>query len=708
MLRAAGLIRSTQFLSITNPTNVRSYVSVKRMTKLKSMKNNALLFKDTAASFRKKEALFRSKVAKSKKIAETPTKVEKRTPQQKEEREKTKAEKLQLRESQVGVDEYGNPVKISFVERHVVTILYKYYQYLVTNPNAALDIFISNYLRHTLGIGMHNRHTITNTVFEMVRWQLLLQHIMKTAKPLLERPLHDIRKQQRLHTNNMRQQLHDEIVDSSKTRKKLTREKRKEGYLGTPNKAKQETLKKQLDDVNKKNSEIKFKQQEMFLDKQVQEDIVQMRLRYNIYKSIKQKLNHLSSSKAVLNLMERLRLEFVDYNREDKSFIEHLPIAHLLSLSLIYCHDAPVNILLGCPAEFFDSLVEGYGKETAIDLCIVNNTQAPIHARINPLKNKSRESFMNHMLNKYGPPSKKLQEMFEQMPEEEKEHIKEQRRIMQLEKDGISLLEKSPLGVRFSKRHNFRAVEEYQNGFFEVQDEASQLVSALLDVKPGDLVLDYCCGAGGKTLAFAHKMQGKGTIHMTDIREEMLIESKKRLRRAGIENVMPIGVEHPHLQKLKNKMDWILVDVPCSGTGTIRRNPEIRFKVSQAYIDQVTKLQREIFDKALAFLRMNGGKIVYSTCSVLKVENDKQIEHFKKRYKLDVVDTLTLLPEVGKHDGMFACVMEYPRNVQDEIFERNRREKRQRIRANRMLAEDTFNEEQKDTFDEQEKKEETQ
>jgi 16S rRNA (cytosine967-C5)-methyltransferase len=172
----------------------------------------------------------------------------------------------------------------------------------------------------------------------------------------------------------------------------------------------------------------------------------------------------------------------------------------------------------------------------------------------------------------------------------------------------------------------------YKKGLFEVQDEASQIVADHVEVQPGDLVLDYCAGGGGKTLAFAHRMKGKGQIFMTDTRyapkangegSKLVSEAKERLRRAGIQNAQQLVPDHPHLtEHLRGKFDWILLDVPCSGTGTMRRHPELKYKyMDLSALRELVQLQREIVDAAVPFLKLNGGHLVYSTCSVLQEEN---------------------------------------------------------------------------------------
>ena len=175
----------------------------------------------------------------------------------------------------------------------------------------------------------------------------------------------------------------------------------------------------------------------------------------------------------------------------------------------------------------------------------------------------------------------------------------------------------SPCGIEFHKRINFFELEEFKAGFFEVQDEGSQLMADLVDAAPGQSVLDYCAGSGGKTLAFAPKMQEKGQIFLHDIRPFALQEARKRLRRAVIQNAQIVLPDHQNLKRLKKKMHWVLVDVPCTGTGTMRRNPDMKWNFTRETLERLMGQQRTIFEKALSFMRPDG-RIVYATCSLLK------------------------------------------------------------------------------------------
>jgi 16S rRNA C967 or C1407 C5-methylase (RsmB/RsmF family) len=206
---------------------------------------------------------------------------------------------------------------------------------------------------------------------------------------------------------------------------------------------------------------------------------------------------------------------------------------------------------------------------------------------------------------------------------------------------------RSSAGINFPKRTPLFTLPEFKAGLFEVQDEGSQLVSEFVQPKPGDHVLDYCSGSGGKTLAFAPAMQGKGQIYLYDIRPWILLEARKRLNRAGIQNVQFVLP--------KKKMDWVLVDVPCSGTGTLRRNPDAKWKIDAPMIERLVEQQREIVAQALEHLKP-GGRLVYATCSLLPEENSNQVAYILKNHPLELEKELVLLPEEAGMDGFFAAV----------------------------------------------------
>lgn len=281
----------------------------------------------------------------------------------------------------------------------------------------------------------------------------------------------------------------------------------------------------------------------------------------------------------------------------------------------------PSHIKVSFPKSLFALLEEYYGLEKTLSICLASNTSAPTTVRTNVLKTTRQNLFQTWK-----------------------------------EKFSINLTKESVFGIRFEQKINFGALEEFKQGFFEVQDEASQLVANLVEAKPGDQILDYCAGSGGKTLAFAYKLQGKGQIYLHDIRPKALVEAKRRLKRAGIENAQILSHDAPLKEKLQGKLDWILIDVPCSGSGTLRRNPDLKWKFSEETLQYLILEQRRIFKEALSFLSPKG-KIVYATCSILPQENDQQIEFFQQEYALDLTSKpFRSLPTEGGMDGFFAAV----------------------------------------------------
>ncbi|MGK5595232.1 MAG: RsmB/NOP family class I SAM-dependent RNA methyltransferase [Parachlamydiaceae bacterium] len=282
----------------------------------------------------------------------------------------------------------------------------------------------------------------------------------------------------------------------------------------------------------------------------------------------------------------------------------------------------PLFIRKAFPKDLFDLLVNSHGEEKACTICQNSNQPAPTHIRINPLK-ITRTALL-----------KKWKECYE-----------------------VEATASAPLSITFLKKINFFAQEDFKQGYFEVQDANSQLLADLIEARPGEHVLDYCSGSGGKTLAFAHKLEGKGQIFLHDIRPFILQMAKKRLKRAGVQNAQVILADSPGLKRLKKKMDWVLVDAPCSGTGTLRRNPDMKWRFNQEMLKNLIGDQRTIFEKGLSYLAPTG-KIVYATCSVLKDENEYQVDHFIKTYKLELAQPFfQTLPEPGFGDGFFAAVL---------------------------------------------------
>ena len=234
----------------------------------------------------------------------------------------------------------------------------------------------------------------------------------------------------------------------------------------------------------------------------------------------------------------------------------------------------------------------------------------------------------------------------------------------------------SPWGLRYVGDANLSSTRAFGNGLFEFQDEGSQLVALLADAHPGHQVLDYCAGAGGKTLALGATMQNKGHLVATDVNDDRLARAKQRMKRAGVENAERRIIDGDWSKKHRARFDRVLVDAPCSGTGSWRRNPDARWSASAAKLDELTALQDDILDKASRFVKP-GGRLVYATCSLLPVENDERIKAFLSRHddfvltsarevwaKVNTVpwpgderQFLRLSPALNGTDGFFAAVL---------------------------------------------------
>lgn len=172
-----------------------------------------------------------------------------------------------------------------------------------------------------------------------------------------------------------------------------------------------------------------------------------------------------------------------------------------------------------------------------------------------------------------------------------------------------------------------QAEEGYRKGWFELQDEASQIVSVLSGAKPGLQVLDYCAGGGGKTLAMAGQMQNKGQIYAFDADRLRLAPIHERLQRAGARNIQVRDPASTDLADLEGAMDLVFVDAPCTGTGVWRRRPDSKWRLTEKALQDRIEDQRNVLQRAAAYVKP-GGRLVYVTCSILSTENDKQIDWF--------------------------------------------------------------------------------
>jgi len=235
----------------------------------------------------------------------------------------------------------------------------------------------------------------------------------------------------------------------------------------------------------------------------------------------------------------------------------------------------------------------------------------------------------------------------------------------------------SPIGIRLRGKPALNKHQLFLSGKVEVQDEGSQLLGFLLAPKRNDMVVDFCAGAGGKTLLLGAMMNSQGRLYAFDISEKRLANLKLRLKRSGLSNLHPQLIAHENDQKVKRlagKIDRVLVDAPCSGMGTLRRNPDLKFRQSPQSIEELTQKQASILAAASKLLKP-GGRLVYATCSLLPQENRAVVDAFlvahpdfalcpaneilaQQLIHLDTGECLQLSPLKHGTDGFFAAVME--------------------------------------------------
>jgi len=207
-----------------------------------------------------------------------------------------------------------------------------------------------------------------------------------------------------------------------------------------------------------------------------------------------------------------------------------------------------------------------------------------------------------------------------------------------------------------TERRNLFATSAFRKGLFEVQDFSSQQAAPTLEVAPGHTVIDACAGAGGKSLHLAALMENKGQLISLDIHEWKLDELKKRARRNGVSNLETRAITSTKIiKRLYDRADRLLLDVPCSGLGVLRRNPDAKWKLSQDFLDRVVKEQLDIISSYSRMVKP-GGKMVYATCSILPRENDEQIAAFlasEAGAEWTLEYKHTFLPQVEGYDGFF-------------------------------------------------------
>lgn len=234
----------------------------------------------------------------------------------------------------------------------------------------------------------------------------------------------------------------------------------------------------------------------------------------------------------------------------------------------------------------------------------------------------------------------------------------------------------SPLGIRVKGRPAINRHTLYTSGAVEVQDEGSQLLGFLVAPRRHELVADFCAGAGGKSLMLGALMHSQGRIYAFDTSAARLARLKPRLRRSGLSNIHPHVIAHEHdvrVKRLAGKIDRVLVDAPCSGLGTLRRNPDLKWRQSPQSVEELKIKQAAILRSAAALLKP-GGRMVYATCSILPEENEAVVADFlaghprfrqlncgellkRQDLALDTGQNLRLLPHLHGTDGFFAAAI---------------------------------------------------
>lgn len=319
---------------------------------------------------------------------------------------------------------------------------------------------------------------------------------------------------------------------------------------------------------------------------------------------------------------------------------EHALVVGLRGCTLIH-PDMSDEVRLECPPWAIAPLRRRFGQEIGTEMA-ATLLPPPLDLRVNPLK--STRSAMLRELKGLG-----------------------------LRAEATKM---APYGIRVRERLSLARLPGLRSGEIEIQDEGSQLVALLLDAKPGDRIVDFCAGAGGKTLAIAAQMNNKGHIVACDVNEARLKRGAERLRRAGLHNVetrVLASESDRWVKRHKSGFDRVLVDAPCSGTGTWRRNPDARWRAPELGLDKLVALQGRILTSAARLVKP-GGRLVYATCSVLSEENEDQVAAFLAAHpdfravpvpeavpELRAVthsDHLSLTPARHETDGFFAAVLQ--------------------------------------------------
>jgi 16S rRNA (cytosine967-C5)-methyltransferase len=303
----------------------------------------------------------------------------------------------------------------------------------------------------------------------------------------------------------------------------------------------------------------------------------------------------------------------------------------------------PAQMRANLPKWLFDKFVAQYGEAETLALADALNKPAPLDLRVNSIK-ATRDEVVAGL--------GEAPILAEPMPY-------------------------APLGLRVHKKPSLQNLPLFKSGAIEVQDEGSQVLSQIVGAKRGEMVVDFCAGAGGKTLALGALMRNTGRLYAFDVSEKRLAKLKPRLARSGLSNVHPVQIAHERdakIKRLAGKIDRVLVDAPCSGLGTLRRNPDVKWRQKPDAVGEMQVKQASILDGAARLLK-GGGRLVYATCSLLDEENDFIVQQFlaahpefdlvpmsqvlaEQKIDLEMGDYLKLLPHKHQTDGFFAAVLQ--------------------------------------------------
>lgn len=303
----------------------------------------------------------------------------------------------------------------------------------------------------------------------------------------------------------------------------------------------------------------------------------------------------------------------------------------------------PAALRANLPAWLYERLLERFGEEEAQKLAQTLNTPAPLDLRVNSIK-ADRELVITALA--------EAPILAEPTPY-------------------------APLALRVRKKPALQNLPLFKSGAIEVQDEGSQILAQILGARRGEMVVDFCAGAGGKTLALGAIMRNTGRLYAFDISEKRLAKLKPRLARSGLSNVHPVVIAHENdakVKRLAGKIDRVLVDAPCSGLGTLRRNPDVKWRLKPESITELNTKQLSILEGAARLVKA-GGRLVYATCSIMEEENEAIVRKFletntsfhivpmqqvldEQKIPLEMGDFLKLVPHLHQTDGFFAAVLE--------------------------------------------------